>query len=295
MYNDTHFQIGEYCAIYLDLMGQKNFLAELAQCDREEAQRRVDTLSTPLLRFKEGVRKSVAEAKDAARTVIMQAPVSGRKADFLKMVDDVTAGIQQFSDTTLLYVKMKSPVSFILLLKMIEFVVFRMLDDAGSGLSLRGGIAIGSGWEVDMNCLCGQVISDAYNFESNVSNWSRITTSELFVTRLKGVCALSIAKCGCWFVELLRPLLDLMQRDIDGVWFLDYLNPAVGELYKREHFSSDWFIKRCEAGYNFINKQVELFRATADKNHQHAKLALRYDIMRGYWKSRLQAWKEGGK
>lgn len=284
------FPISEYCVIFVDLLGHKKFLQDLSTCAPDEAQRRVSELSEPLRRFKDGVRERVAEAKDATRDAIRHAPVSVNQPNLLKAVDDVTTGVQQFSDSTLLYVKMGNPVSFIVLLMMIEFIAFRMLDDAGRGFLLRGGIAVGKGWEVDNNCLCGQVVADAYNLESKVSNWGRITTSELFLTRLNGICELARHCYGCWCAELLRPMLLLVQKDIDGMLFIDYLNPIVGELYEREHFGSDWFFERCEEGYKFINSQLERFRSTANKNHECSRLALRYDIMRGYWKSRLAMW-----
>lgn len=292
MNNESQFQIGEYCVLYLDILGQKNWLAELAKCEKEEAQKRVNDLAEPLLRFREGVSQRVQEALDDSRALLNTKIPDGssHKAAILKMVDDVSVGVQQFSDSTMLYVKMGSPVSFVALLMMVEFVLFRMVDETARGFLLRGGIAIGNGWETEKNCLCGQVISEAYDLESKVSNWGRVTVSELFLTRLKGICGLADISCGCWFSTLLRPMVKAVQRDIDGVLFLDYLNPAVEELYKREHFSSDWLIERIERGYSFIKGQLERFQSKGAEKLEAAQLALRYDIMRGYWKSRLEMW-----
>ena len=292
MNNDSQFQIGEYCVFYLDIMGQKKWLAELAKCEKAEAQKRVNDLAEPLLRFRKGVGKRVQESLDDTRTLLnaMIPNDSPQKDTILKTVDDVSVGIQQFSDSTLLYVKMGSPVSFVALFMMVEFVLFRMIDETARGFLLRGGIAIGNGWEVEKNCLCGRAISDAYDLESKVSNWGRVTVSELFLTRLKGICGLAEISCGCWFSMLLRPMVKAVQRDIDGVLFLDYLNPAVEELYKREHFSSDWLIERIERGYSFIKEQLERFQSKGTEELEAAQLALRYDIMRGYWKSRLEMW-----
>lgn len=295
MNDEIHFPIGEYCAIYLDLMGQKNFLSELGKCDNNEAQSRVDKLSAPLRCFKRGAMQRAEEALDAMRDFVKSNSSIQAKSLLLKGIDDVSIGVQQFSDSTLLYVKITSPASFVVVLMMIEFVLFRMLDDAGRGFLLRGGITIGKGWEVDGNCLCGQVVADAHALESTVSNWGRVTVSELFQVRLKGVCGLAKLFGGCGFVKLIEPLLELIRYDIDGVLFLDYLNPSAEELYKREHFESDWFIERCENGYAFINQQLALFQSKAKADPVAARLALRYGIMRGYWKSRLEMWASIGK
>ena len=135
---------------------------------------------------------------------------------------------------------------------------------------LRGGIAVGKGWEVERNCLCGSVISEAYNLESKVSNWGRITVSEVLLTRLNAFCDLARECNGWWVLALLHPLLQIINKDIDGVLFLDYLNPAVSELCKREHFGSDWFEECCEKGYKYIINQAEYYQTNANKDYEYS-------------------------
>ena len=285
----SKFEICEYCVIYVDLMGQKLFLHDLEKSKKEDAQRKINELSTPLLEFKNGVNKRVNEVLDDLKRIIMNKDEFNGNA-LLKSIDDVRVGVQQFSDTTMLYVKMGSPVSFLVLLFLIEFIAFRTLTDISNGLILRGGIAVGKGWEVERNCLCGSVISEAYNLESKVSNWGRITVSEVLLTRLNAFCDLARECNGWWVLALLNPLLQIINKDIDGVLFLDYLNPAVSELYRIEHFGSDWFEECCEKGYKYIINQAEYYQTNANKDYEYSRLALRYKIMLQYWKSRLEMW-----
>ena len=85
-------------------------------------------------------------------------------------------------------------------------------------------------------------------------------------------------------------MVEMVAEDIDGVKFLDYLNPAVEELYKREHFESDWFVGRIKSGIDFVNKQIGKFRTSAVGDFECAMLALRYELVRDYWRSRLDMW-----
>ena len=284
------FCISEYCAIFVDLLGHRKFLKDVSTCGPDEAQRRVSELSKPLLRFKEGALKRVEEVLDDAVKLIKENAPESARPSLLSFVDDITYGVQQFSDSTLLYVKMGSPVSYIVVNMLLEFIVFRLLDNMSSGTPLRGGVAIGQGWELENNCLCGQVIAEAYELESKVSNWGRVTVSELFVKRLRGYCGCAGMLGGCWVLELLRPLMGIINIDIDGAYFLDYLNPIVDEMYRRNHFDSDWFTERIEKGMKFIDEQRARFIKEANKCSESAKLALRYDIMRGYWNSRVSMW-----
>lgn len=287
---DLH--LDEYCVVFLDIMGQKRFLEEISSCEEHEADKRITKLSRPLLRFKQGLQKRAEEVVDCVKFMIEEkmAPKEQYLAKMLEMVNQTSYGVQQFSDSTLFYVKMGTPVSFLIILSFVEFIVFRMLDDIANGFVLRGGIEIGKGWELDQGCLCGQVVGNAYNMESQMSQWGRITVSEMFEKRVKGVCAFSGISGGCGYVSLLKPLVDAIQKDIDGMCFIDYLNPRVEEMYKRHHFSSDWFIDRIQKGIAFIDEEKNRFLGEVSKSSEAAKLALRYHIMQGYWESRMLMW-----
>lgn len=285
------FPICTYCVIFIDLMGHKRFLAELGRCaDLAERQKRVDEISDPLRRFKDGIRQRVNEALCDTRNIIREKVRGEGQEAMLNMVDGVSFGVQQFSDSTLVYVKMNSLASFVALLMILEFVAFRMLDCIGSGIPLRGGISIGQGWEVDENCLCGKAIEEAYNLESKVSNWGRVTVADSVVNELRGLKSFCENTPRCNFGELIWPLWKMICKDIDGVWFLDYLNPAVEELYKREHFDVDWVMERIQRGKEFIDRKIGEFSGLASSDFESARLALRYEIMREYWISRIEMW-----
>lgn len=287
----NNFPICTYCVVFVDLMGHKRFLSELECCvDLLERQRRVNEISVPLRRFKDGIKQRVCEALSDTRNIIRENVKGESQEAMLNMVDDVSFGVQQFSDSTLVYVKMVSLPSYIALLMVIEFIAFRMLDSMGCGVPIRGGMAIGQGWEIDKDCLCGQVIADAYKLESNVSNWGRITVSSAMAKAFRSLKLLCNGIPNGNFYELLRPMVEMVAEDIDGVKFLDYLNPAVEELYKREHFDSDWFVGRIKSGIDFVNKQIGKFRTSAVGDFECAKLALRYEPVRDYWRSRLDMW-----
>lgn len=289
------FCISEYCVIFVDLLGHKKFLKDLSTCAPDEAQRRVSELSEPLRLFKEDALKRVKEVLDETANLINEQASKSSRPHLLRSVNDITCGVQQFSDSTLIYVKMGSPVSYIVVNMLVEFIVFRLLDNMSSGTPLRGGIAVGQGWELENNCLCGQVIADAYDLESKLSKWGRVTVSELFESRLRSLCGLSEIVGGRWILEFLRPLTSIIKIDIDGAYFLDYLNPAVAEMYRRNRFNDKWFVDRIKSGLAFINDQCDRFKSESPKSLESARLALRYDIMRGYWNSRISMWasKEG--
>lgn len=290
---EKNFEIGRYCVVYIDLMGHKRFLSELDKCaNSAERQRRVNSISEPLYLFKRGVKKRVSETMRMVREQMKEKVDARDLASMLKMIDNISFGVQQFSDSTLIYVKMNSIASFVALLMIVEFVVFRMLDCVGNEVPLRGGISIGQGWVVDENCLCGKAIAEAYNLESKISDWGRITVSDSVVSELRELRSFCENTPRCNLGALVRPLWEVIGKDIDGVWFLDYLNPAVEELYKREHFDINWFAERIQRGKDFIDGKICEFSRLASSDLESARLALRYEIMREYWMSRIAMWGE---
>lgn len=156
-----NFEMHEYGVIYLDILGQKELMEELEQkkaSSEEELQMQV------VLRYIKKLLKN------------------------LKGVRHPSIGVQQFSDTTVIYIQLDGENSlvaeflFVDLICALPNVIFEALKE---GVLLRGAVAKGMAWEIKQNCLYGPVIRDASDLEGKVAQWPRVIVSNAVISLFK--------------------------------------------------------------------------------------------------------------
>lgn len=130
-----------------------------------------------------------------------------------------------------------------------------------SGHSLRGGIDVGVGVQLDTGEVYGAALERAYTLEHDVSDYPRITVGDELVRYLQFVrdqSQVSItAQCAKRTAEL---CLRLLYRDSDGNVILDYLGEVVREIGSRAVRPE--IIQRV---YEFAASELVRFRGSGDR------------------------------
>lgn len=190
------FESHEYGVIYLDILGQKELMEKIeegkASPESEEQMQKV------LLRISsflyELVKLRERTAPDRASKLyewFIKNKIGGlNKKELKESLNDLRFGIQQFSDTTMIYVRLDGMYPFMAhqlfssLLCSLASSLFQYLKE---GVFIRGAVAKGVGWELGMDNLYGPVIRDVYLLEEKVARWSRVVVSSDVVALYKNV------------------------------------------------------------------------------------------------------------
>lgn len=228
------FEMHEYGVIYLDILGQKELMkkiesGEASSEDKEKMQavlRHIKRISKELLDVKKGF---LPERADVIYSMHFAGDEGVRKNDIQEALTEMALGVRQFSDTTMIYVRLDGKNSvivhrlFFIFLGVLESSLFQSLKE---GIFIRGAVAKGKAWKIDQDNLYGPVINDAYILEEKVAQWSRIVVSNEVISLFKEV----LLKCKKE-VLLCSPFLQLAKtsfvKGLDGVCQLTFFAPAV--------------------------------------------------------------------
>ena len=154
--------------------------------------------------------------------------------------------------------------------------------------ALRGGIDIGIAAELNPNDIYGAALFRAGYLEKHVAQYPRIVVGQellLFIEieASKGVAGLD-GMPNAITAKLCR---NIIQRDLDGVPFVDFLGPQMREI-AGEINSEDR--ERIQKGLSFVIGEHERFCKNAMLSERDRKLAQRYALLRGYYESRKELW-----
>lgn len=272
----SNIQISNYCACFIDLLGQKSAL-------EGEGLLPIFADSNEEGSFNKKIHKSVGVIdrlqKDASFFMGDVPEISIR--DDLSSSDQVSYDEmktskmkqQRWSDGLVFYTTMQGPAPM--------NAIWDILGSAGSlcllGLAeenpLRGGVEISWGAELHDNELYGAIVANSYKLESEVAKYPRIVVGKYMIEYL----TLASSYKGSDYVEIYnRDLavlcLDMISTDIDGNFILNYVGVSFVEYCLKDN--AEYFY---EKAYNFSVKQRDKF--SSEKNF---KLARRYDWLVNY-------------
>jgi len=205
------------------------------------------------------------------------------KSRFVEDVESIRCGYQQFSDTTLFYVRDARDdgkvglFSEILFQNLILSFSLSLIKVMARGCFYRGALSYGTGWEIDENCLFGPIVQDAYQVEEKTARWPRIVITEAMKNRMqemsKGVMSMdSPAKMICF--------------DPDGKMSLDFWSVGAVANYLKVIPSSE-LVKLAEDGYNQAVMQQKLFSNSMCADDLSGRLFLRYGALLSYLDDRM--------
>ncbi len=288
------FEKHEYGVIYLDILGQKELMRRLeskdAKPEDEEKMQKVlehvKRISEELLMVKKGFSKENAKM---IHSMHFARDKDIRQNDVQEALKEMMFGIQQFSDTTMIYVRLDGKNSivahqlFFILLGVLESSLFQALQD---GIFIRGGVAKGKGWEIEENNLYGPVIEEVYTLEEKVAQWSRVVISNDVVALFRDV----LSKCKQETL-LSLPFLQLAKtsfvKGLDGVCQLSLFPECVLEDIASDNSDRGHILKTVEHFFHavkVINDDLKFHReklaANSNEIVERSKLILRAKVLK---------------
>lgn len=181
-------QSGRYLICYFDVLGQRSFMRQVWKPHSKMSSGLRKQIGTHLCVFEfvqDMLRRVLARTPDMESQIIRmtkQIPYLPTNAlsekEIITSVRDVDFGVQQFSDSFVVYVDAKHPVSALVFARALDAVRFIMPQMHALGLALRGAITEGRAWHVRGGQLMGPALEEAVRLEAGVAYYSRIVFSE---------------------------------------------------------------------------------------------------------------------
>ncbi len=280
---EEEFQISNYCACFIDLLGQRNALA---------SQNIVPDLAT--VKEKEDFLKIVKSSVGSIERLQSQAQYfrQGRSNSFsirehldseeqqlYDQMKEVKAKQQRWSDGLVYFSSLetktvKCPMSAVLEIFMLAGTLCFL--GIANKQPIRGAIETAWGVELHENELYGAVVANSYTLESNVAQYPRIVVGEKTIEYLDAYLKKppqTEDKLMLYNRNCAQVCMNMTAIDQDGHYIVDYLGKTFTESVTK--FSSHDLYK---LAYQYICDQYESHKAS-----KNTKLALRYTWLRGYF------------
>lgn len=288
------FKFEEYLVFYFDILGQKELLKNL-KVDDHGNNGDVNKIFSCIVEFNARMNRLLKKAKELSLNLIEGSTIFATEDDkrkVLNSIEQMEVGLQQFSDLTMIYVKIGTPavwfISFIILLEISTLMTFQMAN----GFIVRGSVVRGMGCKLENNCLYGPVLYEANEIETQIAQWGRMVFSLEAYKFFKEITIIA-RRCGIKEdSDIVYGIENLIKKDIDGALYLDYLAPEMMRFFKKQGLGSDNVLEAQKAGLKYIVEQKKKFGDTDDALSKGRKLALRYKIMEYYWISRMNEWSD---
>lgn len=305
------FPLKRYYVCYLDILGVRDRLFKDIECLgfdskeisplREQKQKAIDDVSSQInglfdalaglfQNFKERADVVYDESAELlTRMKYNHSELLPPKEEFIRQARKIEFGIQQFSDSTLLYIPIDEGLENI-----VDEVVASWMGELSRwilvgmsrGFMFRGAIAMGWGWEIRKNCLTGPVVYEAYKLESEISKYPRVIFSRSVVGRFNYRRA--YAESLGVDMSKIPTFLRLLRCDVDGVYMLDYLSELAREiLVTGEIMNKELARLVYDTIFAAVGKMYLDFKERGD-----AKLAERYWRLISYMYDKKEVWVE---
>lgn len=291
--------LGNYFVLFLDIQGVRDglfsgiptVLQDGAEIGREK-NAEVETLNKTIGEFCGALGQMVCFIKtkpEAYFDYLIQGHECGKDEGFreerLDEIRNLKVGIQQFSDSTLIYVRDTGDVARLVFQQLMMRTAFEMIKAMAKHVFMRGSMVYGAGWEVGMNCLFGPVLQQAYEMEERVAFSFRIVVSSEFFRVASG----EINALSCVGADTTKPFpFKLISREPDGLLCFDYLAKDALQEYRRYDVDVMPFLSEA---YNFAALRHRHFKEDALCNMRSAKLSMKYAMFLSYMDARLSSYK----
>jgi hypothetical protein len=285
--------IGHYFCAYIDILGQKEALAKF---DENRYFHTFDKASGDNDFFSDikatrdvvlNTRKTIKDCVNVWEPEILDLN-SLDKATQLKIKRDCkpNVGVVSFSDFVCFFGSLDRQKTLVPMAQIwpgICAVMFCQLNALANGASIRGGVDIGLGFEVEGDDFYGPVLSRAYQIESSLASSPRVLVGERFVKDIK-----SIAEIGYEgeYQNLNKTMAKNISRCLnptaDGQIELDFLGEANYEWVMGDTWDAKQMFLRAES---FVSDQEMRYR-----RQKNSKLQIRFEALADYFSSRRSIW-----
>jgi len=283
------FHLRPHIVCILDVLGQKERLAEWANVDVQDA-----TASMPAIKKTAGTMVKLEDMVSDFLAAFQQpteysskiASLPKAKQEVAARFNDCTLGTQQFADTLIFYAPTANSfgdVSSTALYRILTGCATVMLMCLAARVPMRGGVSVGWGTELAEHNFYGPALGEAHLLEETIAEYPRVAVSESVLRFIR-----TIQKCsgnddiGRIMRALAGHCQALICEDSDGHMMVDFL----GEGFRNVIGDADpETVDAIGKAYGFVFSEAHRFKEAG--NH---KLAGRYERLRHYIESRLRLW-----
>lgn len=158
----------EYLICFYDFLGQKEWMKSAVKDGKvvPEKQSELDLIAASTMRACQMVKNRILEFE---------------KVSSVKLSEGTDYGVQQFSDSTVLYVRKEIERAPELFYNILLDVSLHALEWQSVGFGVRGAVTLGVVWPVAGGTFCGPALDEVGELESKTAYWQRIVFSDRFI------------------------------------------------------------------------------------------------------------------
>ena len=226
------YESNEYLVCFYDVLGQRDWMNEAVKGGKIDPSKQfeLDLIASSANRACQSVRNRVKEFAAHETFELMEGK------DF---------GVQQFSDSTVIYVSKSFETAPWLFRLILEDVAFHSLEWQSVGLCIRGAVTVGLVLPVNGGTYCGPALDEAGELESRTAFHQRIVFSDRFVQWVER--GIRHSKTTPKKREGLLALKSIMQWEPDTECSLNVFSPSIPirfksdgklDVYRRVYFAA---------------------------------------------------------
>jgi len=288
-----------YVVVFLDLLGQKEHLAELPKrvpnegFTPEHIKIIHDTYGATFA-FREIFRNFFEGCENHKVDSKLLEGLTDNQIGLFNRMACPKMHLQYMGDAIVLYSKLINELGELNLrsiLRMLGNCALAMLFQFGRGNPIRGAIEIGIAVDWEDFGIYGSALHSAYSLESNIAKYPRILIGDELLKYLrlwekeKGINELTTLN-----KEVARRCFSVIWKDTDGRAILDFLSPDLPGIFGHSAGDAQFEVlrKSFKEGLNFVSREYKRFLS-----ENNSKLSFRYALLLEYYMSRMGAWDDG--
>ncbi len=286
MDDESKGTLGNYAALFIDLLGQRDALRGHGLLPDDHAiaiKQAKETVGVVV-----GLHKLFFSFYNAYTKSAQFSDLPEPTRSILSSVNRCQIRHQRFSDGLLIYISLapsseNSPITGL----------YALLHAAGSlcfvtlaaGHPIRGGLAIAWGLELPPNELYGPVVAAAYELESGVARFPRVVVSGQVSHYLHANKYGPDTHFEDQYTKLVAEYcLGLLKTDSKGVTYIDYLGLPFFEAFTKKTESNE-IVSAFKKANDFVSMQYKKWLV-----ENNEKLYRRYEELKEYFDSNHQTW-----
>ena len=213
------YESNEYLVCFYDVLGQREWMKAAVKDGKIDSskQQELNLIAFSTNRACQGVRDRVKEFATQ---------------EALNLIEGKDFGVQQFSDSTVIYVSKSFEAAPGLFHLILEDIAFHSLEWQSVGLCIRGAVTVGLVLPVNGGTYCGPALDEAAEMESHTAYHQRIVFSDRFVQWVER--GIRYSKTSPKRKEGLLALKSIMQWEPDTECSLNIFSPSIPFRFRRD-------------------------------------------------------------
>lgn len=295
------FDLSYYIVAFIDYMGQKSLLAELAKTDLDDVSEerltpRLQELLDKTFNAIDELRNSLQVAANLANNYRPDTRVIApeKRQYYEDLAASAQIKLQTLSDAVIFHARLEHPLTHIGINSIFRILFASTMVMPGfraQGKPLRGGIDIHWAGEIREGEIYGPALYNAYHLENEISKYPRITVGWNLIERLKSlIYSNPCDQINAFTQKLAKRSFDLIGRDEDGIPILDYLGKGYRDILTLNDDKVPEEIKHILIeSYNKASSLLERF-----KQEENPEIIKYYERLIAYYQSRAPVWAKDG-